>query len=722
MNQLLKSNLDPIAQGKVPTPESSIVIKKTVCDICNPNSHCGIDAYVKDGVIIKVEGTEENPHSAGTLCAKGAASRQYLYNDERLLKPMIRTGDRGSGQFQPISWDDALNLIGEKFNTYKAETGPESVGYFVGYPKWMRPFVKRLAHSFGSPNYMTESSTCFSATLMAAKLTYGCFGPPDIANTKCLMVWSANPFYSNSSTVRRLLDSIENGLKIIEVGPFITPLSKHAHIHLRLRPGTSGALALGMANVMIEQNLYDRNFIEKWSTGFESFATYAKGFSPLVTEKITGVPASDIVKAAQLYAKTKPAALMTSASPTVHHTNASQNHRAIISLIGLAGNFDKKGGNHVFPPGYNEINNGIKMREGEFTQSRPWDEMSPRVGMDVHPVWCKEIGQANAMHLPFQINSQQPYPIRGLIGFGLNSGMWPGADYMADALKKLDFLVDVDLFMTPTAKMSDLVLPACTSFERSEFKIYAERFGIFTEPVIEPLGESRSDTDIVFDLAKRLAPQDTLLATDYATCINWMLEPEGLKVEDIKKHPGGCNLEGVDAPPFQKYEKNGFPTPSGKMEFASLTLKKHGYEALPVYTEPKYSPVSSPDLAKKFPLILNTGSRLPMFIHSRTFRLPWTRQLRPHPMVDINPQDAEERGLSVGDPVTLSTSRGSISLQANLTAIVPPGVVSVYHGLPGAEINLIIEPDYRDPISGFPGFKSLLCQIEKAGDCPKIST
>jgi len=276
MNELPRLKPRNMSPGKIPTQESGIVIKKTVCDICNPNSHCGIDAYVKDGVIIKVEGTVENPHSVGTLCAKGAASRQYIYNENRLLEPMLRTGKRGSGEFKPIPWNDALDMIGERFKQIKNTIGPESVGFFVGYPKWMRPYVKRLTHSFGSPNYMTESSTCFSATLMAAKLVYGSFGPPDVANAKCLLVWSGNPFYSNSSIVRKLLDAIDNGLKIIEVGPFITPLTKHATVHLRLRPGTSGALALGIANFIISQGLHDQSFIDDWSVGFEEFVAYAK--------------------------------------------------------------------------------------------------------------------------------------------------------------------------------------------------------------------------------------------------------------------------------------------------------------------------------------------------------------------------------------------------------------------------------------------------------------
>ncbi len=493
-----------IPKGKVPGAQNGIEIKKTICALCNPYSHCGIDAYVKDGTIIKVEGTEENPHSGGTLCSKGAASRQYIYNEERLLEPMLRVGERGSGQFEPISWDKALDLIAEKFTRVKEEFGPESVAFYVGYPKWMRPFVKRLAHSFGSPNYMSESSTCFAATLMAAKLTYGAFGPPDMANAGCLLVWSSNPFYSNTSIARKLLDNIDRGMKVIEVSPFITLLTRHATIHLRLRPGTSGALALGMANYIIRNNLHDRDFVANWSVGFEEFAAYTREFSLEKTAEITGIPADKIREAAQLYATTKPAAMMNSASPTVHHTNAAQNHRAIISLVGLTGNYDVKGGNHVLPPGYVEVNNGIKMRQAEFSQVRPWSDMAPRIGIDAHPVWCNEIGQAQAMHLPGQIHSGTPYPVKTAIGFGLNYRMWPGSDHMAEALKKLDFFVNVDLFMTDTAKMADLVLPCCTSFERSEFKIYSERFGIFTQPVIKPLGNSRSDIDIIFDLARRI--------------------------------------------------------------------------------------------------------------------------------------------------------------------------------------------------------------------------
>ncbi len=704
---------DRMPKGKLAIEGSGIEIRHTICAICNPHSHCGMDAYVKDGVIIRVEGTKNNPHSGGTLCPKGAASREYIYHKERLRTPLLRKGKRGSDEFEPITWDQALDTIEDRLQKIKKESGPESVAFYVGYEKWMRPFVKRLTHSFGSPNYCTESSTCYTATKVANLLNYGYFGPPDQAKSKCLLVWSKNPFYSDPSTVRKLLDERERGLKIIEVGPLITPLTAHADIHLRIRPGTSGALAHAMAHVIIEEELMDLEFVENWTRGFEEYRAYVEGFSPAMAEEITGVPAELIKQAARLYATTKPAALMVGPSPTVHHTNGVQNHRALIALIGLTGNFDREGGNYVHPPGWLYVDNGLVTRQVEYEQSRPWSEMAPRITEKKYPVWSRFISETQAMELPFQINSGDPYSIRGVVAFGMNYRMWPGCDFFYESMKKLDFMVNVDLFMTDTCKLADIVLPACTSFERSELKFYAEDYVIWTTPVIKPLWDSRSDADIVFDLAKRIAPEDELMQKGYEANVNWILEPTGLKVEELKKYPAGYTVKNMKKPPYRKYEKSGFPTPSGKMEFASTVMEEANLDALPTFKEPKMSPRSTPKLTKKFPLILTTGARLPMYIHSRTFRLSWTRGLRPDPMLDINPKDAVERGISQGDWVTLSTPRNAIKVKANLTEIVPPGVINIFHGYREPEVNTLIDPDYLDPISGFPGFKSLLCEVRK---------
>ena len=337
----LEHGNDGLKNGKVPGAETGIEVRKTICSICNPLSHCGIDAYVKDGVVVKVEGSKENPHSAGTLCSKGNANRQYIYHKDRIRTPLIRKGPSGgtpdnpaSGEYVSISWEEALDLIASRLLKIKEESGPESVVFYAGYPKWMRPFLKRLAHSFGSPNYCTESSTCFRASFMGAALNYGAMGPADVARSKCLLVWSSNPFYSNTTAARGILDARERGLRIIEVGPLITPFTAHADIHLRIRPGTSGALALAMANVIIGEGLYDREFVQNYTLGFEEYCAYVAQFTPRAAEEITGVHADQIIEAARLYATTKPASLMNSASPTTHHTNGLQNHRAIVRSSG----------------------------------------------------------------------------------------------------------------------------------------------------------------------------------------------------------------------------------------------------------------------------------------------------------------------------------------------------------------------------------------------------
>jgi anaerobic selenocysteine-containing dehydrogenase len=702
-----------INQAKVPLEGSGIEVRHTLCSICNATTHCGIDAYVKDGRLIKVEGTKQNPHSAGTLCSKGAASRQYVYNKDRLLAPMVRTGPRGSGEFKTVSWDYALDHIAERLGGIKQEHGPESVIFFVGYPKWQRPFVKRLAHNFGSPNFCTESSTCYTGMYLAFVYNYGCFCPPDVPGTKCLLVWSANPFYSNTPVAGKLLAKRDMGMKIIEVGPLLTPLTKHADIHLRIRPGTSGALALSMAHVIISENLHDHDFVHNWSHGFEEFANYVKEFDPRRGEEITGVPADLIIKAARMYATTKPAAIMPSASPTVQHTNGVQNTRAMFALIGLTGNFDVPGGNRALPQSWLETRGSLVTREEEFSQPVAWEDMPPRVGIERFPAWVHK-GQGQSMQIPYQIESGKPYPLKAMVAFGLNYRMWPGSDYFREQLQKLDFIVDADLFMTDSAKLADVVLPACSGFEREEMKVYPGNFLLYSQKAIDPVGQSMSDADMVSELAKRLTPEDELLVKGQRACLDYIFEPLGVTVDEAAKHPTGFVPDAAKPIPPKAYERNGFPTPSGKMEFYSDELESFGQEPLPVFKEPEQSPISTPDLAKEYPLILTTGARLPMYVHSRTFRLPWTKRLRPEPMVDMHPKDAADRQISQGDPVELATQRGAIQVKANLTNMVPAGTVNMYHAYPDADINSIIDPDYLDPISGFPGFKSLLAEVRKA--------
>jgi anaerobic selenocysteine-containing dehydrogenase len=253
--------------------------------------------------------------------------------------------------------------------------------------------------------------------------------------------------------------------------------------------------------------------------------------------------------------------------------------------------------------------------------------------------------------------------------------------------------------------------------ERSELRCYAMGYIQLSQPAVAPLYESRSDVDTIFGLAERLCPDDPLFHLGYRACVDWILEPSGITVDELERHPGGMFVKNPVTALERKY-RNGAKTISGKIEFKSKLLEKYGekpgFESLPVYTPPKYSPEGSPEMAKDYPLILNTGSRLPMFIHSRVNHLSWTRSLRPnHPSADISPEDAEKLHIGPDDDLRLSTPFGSIEVKANLTRMVQPGVVHMYHGWGEADVNRLFEGEYLDPISGFPGFKSALCKVEK---------
>jgi len=290
--------------------------------------------------------------------------------------------------------------------------------------------------------------------------------------------------------------------------------------------------------------------------------------------------------------------------------------------------------------------------------------------------------------------------------------MWPGSDFFKESLLKLDFLVNTDLFFTDTCEWMDLVLPAASSFERSELKHWNSKYLMLTSPVIDPVEESRSDVDIIFDIAKHLSLKDPFWKGSFDAAIDELMAPSHYTAGELRKHPSGTYVRNPLMPGYKKYEKTGFPTPSGKMEIASTILKEAGFSGLPIYNEPQHPSFSNNH--SQYPLILNTGSRLPLFLHSEMHNVPWCKELRRDPLLDINPKDGSERFIGAEDWVWLETQRGRIRVKANLTETVLPGVVHMAHGIKEADVNLLIEPDYLDPVSGFPGFKSLRCQVTKA--------
>ena len=706
------SDIEKLMKAKIACVDTGIEIKRTLCDICCPVMHCGVDAYVKDGKIIKIEGTKEHPRSHGKLCTKGAGGRQYVYREDRLKTPLKRVGERGEGRFEPVSWDEAYRIIADNLLKVRKEYGADSVAFFSGYTKWYRQYLHRFAYSFGSINYGSECSTCFKASEMAWAATVGLDSQPDMENSNVILGFALNGFHSNHLLSKRLLRLREQGKKFIIIDPRKTPATKKlADIHLQIQPGTDGALALGMANLIIQNNWHDKEYIEKYTYGFEEYAEYVSQFDLATTARLTGLKEEDIYEATKLYATNGPASIMETSCSITHHTNGFQNYRAMICLNGLTGNFDRPGGQIPEQSTFYDMPAGFRMYEHEYYLDVQPDRKHDAVGCRKFPLWSKFMDEMQAMDLSRQILEGTPYPIKAVYGAGMNMKIFPDTKKMAEALKSLDFFVDVDLFMTSTAKYADIVLPACTSYERGEFKAYIGGYATYTKPVIEPLYQSKSDVQILKELADVMELDDELLRQGYDAEINYMIRDLSFTIDDLKASDLPIKVkEAREAEPGE-FTKNGMGTPTGKFEFYSnyiAEFKDMGLSPIPTYS----GTLDDEDMDRKeYPFILVTGSRLPNAIHSRIHNLAWARSLRKDPMVDLNLEDARDMGIEKGDMVEIQTITGSIRMKANPSVKIRRGDVQLYHGYTEANANDLIGSRHTDPYSGFPGFKSSRCRI-----------
>ncbi|MFC1910539.1 molybdopterin-dependent oxidoreductase, partial [Chloroflexota bacterium] len=670
---------DNLRKAKIPCKETGIEIRRTICSICEPLFHCGIDAYIKDDKVIKIEGTREHPFNRGLLCTKGLCNREYIYRDDRIKTPLRRVGSKGSSQFEPITWDKAYETIADNLLAIRTEYGPQAVSFFCGYSKWYRAFLHRLAYDFGSPNFGTESSTCHTATIVAWKTMVGRFSGYDVANASTFMAWAVNPYHSKPLELKKLYAAKERGLKVVAIDPRITPtVTKLSDIHLRIKPGTDGALALGMANLIIENDWLDHDYIEHHVYGFEEYARYTKNFDLKRVCEITGANRSDIIKATEWYANNKPSCISQSGAAIVHHRNGFQNFRAIMSLCALTGNYDIKGGNIPLGNTYSHQWADFYTREDQFIRENRPKNVGQRIGAERFPLWHEVVDEDQSVDMARHIIEDKPYPIKAMVAFGLNHRMFPSPKYMLKAIDKLDFVVSVDLFMTDICRHSDIVLPACSSFERNEFKVYPGGFATYTKPVINPLYESKPDTTIIQELAAALDIDDSLIRSGYEKCVRWILENCELELNSCIEND--LPVKVPDARPYLpgEYSNTGYDTSTGKFELYSSVVEK--YKDFNLDPLPTYSASFDDSKSSKFPFILTSGARLPHTLHTRLHNVAWARSLRPNPMADISEIDARRMGIARGDLITVANENGAITVTANPTAKILPGNIHMYHG------------------------------------------
>lgn len=788
---------------------------RSYCALCQ--SLCPIVCRVEDGRLVKIERDKDHPHST-PLCPKGLAGPELVQNSQRLKYPLKRTRPKGDPDpgWERISWDEAMFTLASRLNEIKRAYGAPSVIFSRPGPggspaKEYADWVVRLAYAYGSPNTIATGHVCQWHRDTGSKYTYGDETVPeaDYEHTALLLIWGHNPYTSVRCNVRDTNLARNKGAKLVVIDPRCTELAQKADLWLQVRPGTDGALILGLIHLLIEKGLYDESFVKEWTNapslarndtgnlltasdlgmgpdreGYlvrdrrgETLALYHQrlfsyenpgiepelhgtftltlpsgqriearpvfqllkdnvtSYTPDYVESITSVPAEKVRILSEYLGKIKPASYY-SYNGLEQHTNAMQTNRALCILYALTGNIDQPGGN-VFYPSLP----GSKMRDSKLL---PLEVHQKRLGYEKRPLGPAGLPNSSvqAYEVFESILSGKPYPVKGLVAFGGNILTANSHSLIGrKALSQLDFYVQMDLFMTPSAELADMVLPASTFYEASHLRLgfpnlFSSRKRIQYRPrVIPPLFEARSDMETLFDLASRLGLGDQFWNGNVDEAFNSQLKPLGLDIEKLKGTPGGISIDLTLE--HKKYNRTdpktgapkGFKTDSRKIEIFSQRFKDYGYDPLPLYQEPLVSPVSQRGLPEKYPLIL-TCSKLLQFCHGQHRSIPSLRSTVPHPFVEIHPETARTLKVMEGEWVYVESPEGKVRVKAKLTEGIAPNTVCVQHGwwqscpelhLPGydpyssegANANLLYSTRYIDNISGSVSYKSYLCKVSK---------
>jgi anaerobic selenocysteine-containing dehydrogenase len=708
----------------------------TFCPLCV--SRCGAQATVEDGTFVALHPDPSHP-TGKAICVKGKAAPQILYDQSRLLHPLRRTNPKDAADpgWERINWDEALDTVADRLGRLAESDGPESVGFGTSSPSTSAisdavDWVQRLMRAFGSPNYCSYMELCGWGRYLAPLYTFGASVPgeylPDLENAGCILFWGYNPSVARLAHATSTVAAIARGARLIVVDPRKAGLAAKADHWLRVRPGTDAALALALIHVMIENGWYDADFVRDWTnagdlvegrTVWQLLAARCAEFPPAVAAEITGVPAADIVAAARTLWENRPVAFYTW-SGLEQHSGTTQTIRAIDVLYALTGSLDVPGGNVLFEA---VPSNGIDGSEF-LAGARP-----PAVGRDQRP-----LGPARFEFVTGEdfYTAALDRRIKALVAFGGNPVM-AHADSLRgrEALRALDFFVQADLFMTPTAELADIVLPVTTPFEAEALKIgfeYSQEAQTLVQlrrPLVPPRGETRSDLEIVFDLATRLGLGEHFWDGDIDAAWRHQLEPSGITLEELRANPAGIRVPLTTR--HRKYAESGFATPSGKVELYSATLAAHGYAPLPSFEEPLTSPRSLPHLADRYPLVLSCAKSL-FFCETQHRQVAALRKSAPEPQIEMHPATAAARGIARGDLVSLDTPHGSIRARAKLSSSLDPGVVFGEHGWwqacdelgrPGyppygpdsANLNLVLRQTPSDPISGSSPLRASICDV-----------
>ena len=668
----------------------------TFCGMCGPLESCGVYAFVKDGRFTKVAGMKESPVNNGALCPKGQAAPQWVYSPDRLKYPLRRTGQKGEGKFQKIGWDEAIKIIADKLKLQKEKYGPESLAMLSPARRTYSEYMQRFLIVHGSPNY-GHSGICAMQRLFAFSYTLGGQAGCDYENSEVILIWAKQPFFSGptSDGPKNLLKAKQRGKKIIAIKPSAEPDVGISDIWIPVRPGTDTALALGMLNVIINEDLVDKDFVEKYCYGYDKLKEHIQKYTPEWAERITGVPSVQIKEVSRMYAMAKAAGI--DLGNGIEHTPSSNDGiRAITILMAITGN--------LYPSGGNPLGRGIFGGNGDTPRPRSislakryTQEMVDKL---VGPEFPKEFqpffeGTSSAYYRVLDsVLTEKPYPVRTIIAPGTQPTVSTrGTKRVVEALKKLDFYVVVDVTRTADMNYADIVVPVATPYEIDHPFGFIGNMIIPRNRVIKTLGDYKSIFGFFLDLAVEMGYGADFWNGSMDDCMNWQLEPLGITIDQVRKHPMGFRIQQEDKP-VPRTEQN-FETffqakstrlsgepylPQGKVAIYNTTFEEAGYNPLPEWREPPESLTGTPELTKKYPLVLSDYHTSNCYTASWQRNVPFLREIQPYPALHIHPDTAAERGIKNDDWIIVESPHGWMKVKAEIYPGIRPDTVMILHG------------------------------------------
>jgi anaerobic selenocysteine-containing dehydrogenase len=678
--------------------------RHSVCALDCPDA-CSLLVQVENGRATRLRGNPNHPVTRGFLCGKVAQYLEREYHPDRLLYPLKRTGAKGEGRFERICWDEALDTVAARLTAISRNYGPEAILPY-SYKGTMgllnsEGMDQRFFHRLGASRLDRTICSAAGGAALSATLGYR-YGtePEQFRDSKLILAWGANIHGTNVHLWPFLVEARRNGAKLVVIDPIRTRTAAVADQHLRIHPGTDLALALGLAHVIIAEELYDAAYVEQYTNGFAEFSALAREYAPERVESLTGITRREIVQLAREYATVRPAAIRVNYG--VQRTDRGGSAvRAIAALPALTGSWREAGG-------------GLQLTTSQAFQFNRTALQRPELqrkalGREARIVNMSELGKA--------LTTLDSPRVHGLVVYNSNpAAIAPNQNLVLKGLAREDlFTVVLEHFQTDTADYADIVLPATTFLEHTDLYLSYGHYHLqLARPAIPAPGEARSNVDTFRALALRMGFDDPCFRDSEEDLIRAALQSghpflEGITLERLEReHSVRLNIS-PEGEPFLPFAQGGFGTASGKCEF--------GAEAL-AYTPPLESRHGDSGLHERFPLELmatkNDDSMNSTFGH----RPEVEEQVS---LLHLHPDDAAPRAIRSGDRVRAFNDRGSLLLQASVDGMVPPGVVRAPSvrwpklSPDRRNANALISDRLTD-MGGGPVLYSALVQVERCGD------